>query len=109
MNIRILEKYFKKENYIINDYDFNNIYIGDVLSIAVAKIKENSIWFTCQNNINVAAVAVLRDVKGIIITEGFIPDKKLIDKCNEEGIYVFTTYLSNYEAIKLLFEKEGLV
>ncbi|AZT90413.1 hypothetical protein ELD05_07010 [Caldicellulosiruptor changbaiensis] len=105
-----LRKYFNLVNDVIRDDDvYENVYIGDVLSFAISHIKDRSIWITIQNNINVIAVATLRDVKAIILTEGVKPDANMLQKSKQENIPIFTTELSHFETAKLLIlqEKEG--
>ncbi|WAM32884.1 DRTGG domain-containing protein [Caldicellulosiruptor morganii] len=104
-----LKKYFNLVNDVVKDDIYENVYIGDILSFAISHIKDNSIWITIQNNVNVIAIATLRDVKAIILTEGVKPDTSMLNKSKQESIPVFTTELSHFETAKLLIlqEKEG--
>lgn len=107
LRVSDLNNYFQLENGINSQEEFSNVYIGDILSFAVSHIKEDSIWITVQNNINVIAVAVLREVKAIILTEGVKPDNNMLKKSQQEGIPIFTTELSHFETAKLLVIQEG--
>lgn len=108
--IEKLRRYFNLANDVIKDDIYENVYIGDILSFAISHIKDNSIWITIQNNVNVVAVATLRDVKAIILTEGIKPDAEMLEKSKHENIPIFTTELSHFETAKLLIfqEKEDL-
>ncbi|MEZ0536112.1 DRTGG domain-containing protein [Caldicellulosiruptoraceae bacterium PP1] len=108
ISISNLKKYFELENGIETDLSFRNIYIGDVLSLAISQLKEDSLWLTMQNNINVCAVAVLREVKVILITSGIKPDNNLLTKSIQENIPIYTTNLDHFQAIKLLIKNEDL-
>ncbi len=71
--------------------EFSDLYTCDMLSVAMANAKENSIFITVINNLNTIGVASLLDLPCIILTEGVIPSKEMINKANEEEIAIFTT------------------
>ena len=79
-------------------------YIGDLLSLAMARVEEGTAWVTIQTNINIVAVASLQDAACIIIADGFSPDDNTAAKANEEGIPILTTEKSAYEIAKILSE-----
>lgn len=106
MKISELKRYFTLENGIDSECEYKNVFVGDVLSFAISHIKDDSIWITIQNNVNVIAVSKLTDVKAIILTEGMKPDEQMLKKSIEENIPIFSTYLSSYETIKLLITQE---
>lgn len=101
-----LGSYFELANGIVKDEKYENVYIGDVLSFAISHIKDKSIWITIQNNVNVVAIATLREVKAIILTEGVKPDFDMLQKSIEQQIPIFTTELSHFETARLLILKE---
>lgn len=82
-------RYFELANGTVKDEQYENVYIGDVLSFAISHIKDNSIWITIQNNVNVVAIATLREVKAIILTEGVKPDADMLQKSIEQQIPIF--------------------
>lgn len=108
--VAYLRKYFNLVNDVIRDNDvYENVYIGDVLSFAISHIKDNSIWITIQNNINVIAVATLRDVKAIILTEGVKPDANMLQNLNRK-IFLFSQpsfLILRPPKLLILQEKEG--
>lgn len=77
--------------------EIKGCYIGDLLSLAMASVKEGTLWITIQTNINVAAVASLGDAACVIIADGFKPDENMCEKAQEEGIPIITTDLSAHE------------
>lgn len=79
-------------------------YIGDLLSLAMARVKEGTVWVTIQTNINIAAVASLGDAACVIIADGFEPDENTAKKAEVEGITIFSTEMSAYEIAKGLAE-----
>src|SRR6056297_1388276 len=80
-----------------NDIDFENVYIGDLLSVVMSNAKENSIWITIQTHLNIVAVADLIDIVGIIVVEDMEVDKDTLEKANELEIPILTTDKSAYE------------
>lgn len=72
-------------------------YIGDLLSLAMSRVREANIWLTIQTNVNVVAVLVLTEGACAILCDGHKPDKIAADKADSEGIPVFSTEKSAYE------------
>lgn len=95
-------KYIQKTKpkiYNIGDIkEIKNAYAGDFLSFVIGRAKQNSIWFTIMNNINVAGVAVLVDCAIIVICENIQPDKDLIEKCKSNDITLVGTDKTIYES-----------
>lgn len=82
----------------------------DLLSVAMGKASEGSAWVTVMGNINTLAVAVLTDVACIILAEHAELDQNALEKAKSEGISVFRTEHSIFQAaleIWQLLEQEG--
>ena len=77
---------------------------GDLLSFIMAEAREGWLWLTIQVHLNVAAVAVLKDVPFVLITSGRMPEKALIERCSVEGITLAVTQLSAFNAAGVLKE-----
>lgn len=84
--------------------EVKDCYIGDLLSLAMAKVSEGTIWVTIQTNINIVAVASLSEASCIIIADGFAPDDNTAKKADDEGIPILTTEKTAYEVAKVLSE-----
>lgn len=84
------------------DKEITGCYIGDLLSLAMARVDEGCVWVTIQTNLNVAAVASLGDAACVIIADGFTADENMKNKAEEEGISVFTTEMTAYGVAKKL-------
>ncbi len=84
--------------------EITDCYIGDLLSLAMARVKEGTVWVTIQTNINIAAVASLGDAACVIIADGFAPDINTAKKAKAEGIPILVTEMSAYEIAKKLAE-----
>ncbi len=72
-------------------------YCGDLLSWVMGKAESGCAWLTVMNNINVAAVAVLRDVACVILCEGVNPDENLLKRAQAEGITLYGSCHNSYE------------
>ena len=77
-------------------------YLGDFLSRVMGKAPSGCCWLTVMNNVNVAGVASLADIKTVVLCEGVTPDARLLEKCTDEGISLLTTDFSAFDsAVKL--------
>lgn len=84
--------------------DVEGVYIGDLLSLVMAKANENNLWITIQTHLNVIAVATLVGLSAILIAEGMEVEDETIKKANEVGIPVLRSKLSAYELACRLYE-----
>lgn len=79
------------------EINIEGVYIGDLLSIVMAKAKQNFAWITIQTHINIIAVAELLDLSCIIVVENMEIEQETIEKAKELGIPVFKTSESAYK------------
>lgn len=61
-------------------------YSGDFLSWVLAKVDRDCVWLTVMNNVNVAAVATLKEVSCVVLTDSVKPDAMLLKKASEAGL-----------------------
>ena len=85
-----------------SDFDAKEFYVGDCLSRVMGKAPSNSDWITVMSNVNVAGVAVLAEIKIVLLCEGVVPAPQLVDRCREENIALVTTDKGAYECCRLL-------
>ncbi len=84
--------------------EIKGVITGDLLSFIMAQAMEDWLWVTIQVHLNVAAVAVLKDVPLIITASGRKPGKDLEDRCRIEGISLAGATASAYEVAGRLWE-----
>jgi len=89
--------------------DFNTItpqggYASDLLSCVIAGAQPGSIWVTLQSHMNVVAVAALRDVSAVILTENAQPETAVIEKANEQNVILLGTSEPRYQIVGKLWE-----
>lgn len=76
----------------------SKVFCCDLLSIAMSKAPTDSAWVTVMSNMNTLAVASLADVACIIFAEGSVLDAVTLEKAKTQGITVFYTDLSIFDA-----------
>ncbi len=79
-------------------------YTSDLLSDVIGGAEEGVLWITLQRHLNIVAVAQLKKVAGIILTQGAEPDPQVVAKAREEGIYLFRTPLGAFEISGKLYQ-----
>jgi len=72
-------------------------FAGDLLSFVMGSAPERALWVTIQNHVNVAAVALLKEVPLILLASGRIPSPELRDQCQREGIALASTEMDSFE------------
>lgn len=77
--------------------DFNGVYVGDLLSRAMSRVKSNNIWVTIMSNVNVIAVATLTEPAAVVLAENTAVGEDVIKSAEDNGITIISTGLSAYE------------
>ena len=86
------------------DAEINGAYACDLLSWVMGKAGEGNIWITIMTNVNVVAVAMLREISAIVLAEGVEIDDDVKLAASLKGINVLRTPLASYEAAKKIAE-----
>ena len=79
-------------------------YISDLLSDVMANSSEGQIWITLQTHPNINAVAIIKNLSGIIITNNRMPEADTIKKAETEKVTILTTPLTNFEIAGMLYK-----
>jgi hypothetical protein len=79
-------------------------YTSDMLSCVMAGAQPGNVWITLQAHMNVVAVASLREVSAVIITENAQPEPDVIARANEQGIILLSTSEPSYPIAGKLWE-----
>ncbi|MCL5023741.1 MAG: serine kinase [Nitrospirae bacterium] len=79
-------------------------YISDLLSDVMANAKEGEIWITLQTHPNVVAVASLKNLGGIIVTNRRSPEAETLQKAENEGVVIAVSPLSTFEVGGMLYK-----
>ncbi len=86
------------------DNEASGGYVSDLLSDVMAHSKVGNIWITLQTHQNIVAVATLKELSGIIITNNRNPEEETQRKAEEERIPIMTTSLSSFEVVGRLYQ-----
>ena len=78
--------------------------VGDLLSFIMGTAEEGAVWVTIQSHLNVAAVAVLKEIPMIIIASGREPAADLMTRCETEGITLLTVQESIFDTCSKMAE-----
>ncbi|MCR3906667.1 MAG: hypothetical protein NUK62_06580 [Tenericutes bacterium] len=90
------------------DIEYSGCYATDLLSAAIKSAEPNNLLVTIINHTTTIALAVMIDLKAIIISENRPVTQEMIDKANDESIALIHTSLKTYEVIINLFQR-GLI
>ena len=78
-------------------------YTCDLLSDVMGHSQSGQIWITLQTHKNVMAVASLRDLSGVILVNGLMPNADMLAQAIEEGIPVLGTDENAFDISGKLF------
>jgi hypothetical protein len=70
---------------------------GDLLSFVMGCDSSETAWVTIQTHLNIAAVAVLKEIPLIIIAAGRSPAPDLAARCGQENITLVTSDASMFD------------
>ena len=77
---------------------------GDLMSFIIGKAKSGSIWITVQNHLNVAAVAVLKEIPLIIVASRRPVMADLKTRCDMENIALAISEESSFTLCYRLYD-----
>lgn len=80
------------------DREVTRVTAGDLLSFVMGTAAEGAAWITIQAHLNVAAVAVLKDLPVIIIAAGRKAPQDLVTRCETENICIASVKETLYGA-----------
>lgn len=80
--------------------EITGAYVGDLLSWVMGKAEEGCVWITIMTNVNVVAVASLRDVSLVLLTENVEIEKEVVATAIDKGVNLLRTPLTTYAAAK---------
>lgn len=79
------------------DREVQTGYAGDLLSWVMGKAPSDAAWFTIMSNVNIVAVAMLRDVAAIVVCEGAEIGEDVIARAAEQDINLLVSEKGVYE------------
>ena len=79
------------------DREITGCYISDLLSDVMANAQDGEVWITLQTHPNIVAVAALKNLAGIIITNNRSPEEETLKKAEAERIPIMLSSSSTFE------------
>ena len=84
--------------------DIKGGYTGDLLSDVMVNSDASQIWVTIQTHINIIAIAILKELTVIILTQGKNPDPETVEKVKTEKVTILSTPLPKLEIVGRLYQ-----
>lgn len=84
--------------------EVTGVYVSDLLSDVMANSKKGHLWITLQVHPNIAAVATLKELSGIILVNGRQPEEETLRKAEEEQIPILTSELPTFQLAGKLYK-----
>ena len=85
------------------DREITGGYASDLMSDVIAHANEGDLWVTLQVHLNVVAIAGMRDIGAVILTQDREPLPETLEKAKAEGIPILTSSLPAFELIGRLY------
>ncbi|KPK69364.1 serine kinase [candidate division WOR_3 bacterium SM23_60] len=79
-------------------------YVSDLLSDVMAHTKKGALWITLQGHPNIVAVAVLKELSGIVLINKRQPDEETLEKARNEKVAIMTSELPAFELVGKLYQ-----
>ncbi len=83
------------------------VYVCDMLSHAMAKVKDGDVWITVHTNINIVAVAHLTNSSCIVIPESIKVDDITLNKAEEQNVIIISAPDTSYEICIRYYTQSG--
>ncbi len=78
-------------------------YASDLMSDALSHTRPADLWVTLQVHPNIVAVAVVRELAGIVLIGGRVPQEATLQKARREGVPLLRSDLPAFELIGRLY------
>ncbi len=79
------------------DREVKGGYAGDLLSWVMGRAPADALWATIMSNVNIVAVAMLRDVAAIVVCEGAEVGEDVIARAEQQDINLLVAEKGIYE------------
>ena len=79
------------------DREVTGCYISDLLSDVMGNARDGEVWITLQTHPNIVAIATLKNLSGIIITNNRKPEEETLKKAEAERVPIMLSSSSTFE------------
>ena len=84
--------------------EVNRGYVSDLMSDVIAHGNEGDIWITYQAHVNVVAIALMKNMAGVILIQGRELIPAAAEKAEKEGLPVMVSEGSAFEVVGKLYQ-----
>ncbi|MFW5877718.1 MAG: DRTGG domain-containing protein [bacterium] len=84
--------------------EVSGAYVSDLLSDVMGNADKGELWITLQTHKNIMAVASLKELPGVILVKGLVPDRAAMEKSDEENIPLLGTDEETFRIAGRLYE-----
>jgi predicted transcriptional regulator len=85
------------------DTEVRGGYVSDLMSDVMAHAKEGDLWVTLQTHANIAAVAAMKELAGVILIGGREPENETLEKARAKGVPLLVSLLPAFELVGRLY------
>ncbi|MBF0506118.1 MAG: serine kinase [Nitrospirae bacterium] len=78
-------------------------YVSDLLSDVMAHSKDDNLWITLQTHPNIVAVAVIKGIAAVILTNGRSPEAETVRKAEAEKVTIMISADGTFELAGRLY------
>lgn len=78
-------------------------YVSDLMSDVIAHAQKGDIWVTLQIHVNIVAVAVMKELSGILLIGGRKPETTTLTKAKAENMPILCCPLTAFETVGRLY------
>ncbi len=86
------------------DTEIRGGYTSDLMSDVMANAEEGYLWVTLQTHVNIVAVAVMKELAGIVLINGREPEQETAEKAEEKRMPILVSPLPAFELIGRLYD-----
>jgi len=86
------------------DREITGGYVSDLLSDVLAHAEGGVLWVTLHIHQNIVGVASHKDLAGIVLVQGRVPEKDTVAMAEQESIPIMVTDLSAFELVGRLYK-----
>jgi len=79
------------------DREVTRGYTSDLLSDVLANSQEGDLWITLQIHPNIAAIAGMKGLSGIVLINGREPQEETVAKAEEENLPIMVSQMTAFE------------
>lgn len=86
------------------DTEITRGYASDLMSDVIANAMADDIWVTMQVHMNVVAIASMKDIGAVVLTQDRKPLPETLQKSESEGVVLLGCSMTTFEIVGRLYQ-----